>query len=135
VEKENFSREWRQLIRIPIYRLLAMVFVVAALATGVVLSVRTTFVAMYGYGYRLGIGDLEWGGMAAGLTYPIAYGMTWLGRKWKTTTRTALGSVVLVGLGLLAIRQGPEQLARLGLAARNRTPDPAALAIAIGDDF
>jgi len=131
LEKENSKPRATERISLA-YRLLAMVFVVAVLATGVVLSVRTHFVEMYGYGYRLGIADVAWGATAAAFAYPVVYWMNWLGRKERRSTRIAIGSVILAALGLLAISQGPKQLELLGFAARNRAPDPAAVIIASG---
>lgn len=133
MENKNFrlSQWWR--VRLPpMYRLLAMVFVVATLAIGVVLSVQTHFVRRYDGVLDLGTTNVESGALAAGLAYPVVYWISWLARKCERRTRILIGSVALVGLGLLAIGQGPKQLNLIGFAARNRTPDPAAVAIANG---
>jgi hypothetical protein len=104
----------------------------AALGAGLVLSGRTHFVRMYNYGYSFEIWNLQWAAVVGALAYAVAYGVGWFAKKWGSGTRYAIYGVIFVVLGVLAVRQGPEQLSRVGFAARNRTPDPAAVGLAIG---
>jgi len=114
------------------YRISATGVLFTAFGVGLVLSVRTHFIPMYNYGYSLGILNVQYAAVAAALAYAVAYGVGRFAKKWGSGIRYAMYGVVFMVLGLLAVRQGPEQLAPVGLAASNRTPDPAAVRLAIG---
>lgn len=113
-----------------IYRISATGILFAAMGTGLVLSVRTHFSPMYNS--SLGILIVYYGAVAAAFTYAVAYGVGWFAKKWDSAIRYAIYGAVFMVLGVLAMRQGPEQLSPVGFAARNRTPDPAAVGLANG---
>ena len=110
-------------------RITALCLLLLTLGAGVFLSVRTHFIPRFEYG--LGIDVVRSAAIAGALAYAIALGATWIARKWKSSVRRYICIVVLATLGIAAVYQGPKQLEQVGFAARNRTPDPVAVGLAV----
>ncbi|MBZ5522634.1 MAG: hypothetical protein LAP21_10390 [Acidobacteriia bacterium] len=110
----------------------AMCILLAALGVGLVLSVLTHVIhePFGGMSYVEYAAD---GSVVAVVAYVCLYGTARLARRWlPRSVRCAVCVAGLVILGLVALRQAPEQLSPVGFAARNRIPDPAATGLAVG---
>jgi hypothetical protein len=94
------------------------------------MSVRTHYYPRFGY--SLGIDTAQSAAIVGVVAYACALGATWLARKkLKSSTRRNVCVLAFGTLGIIALCQAPKQLARVGFAAGNRTPDPAAVGLAI----
>jgi uncharacterized membrane protein SirB2 len=112
------------------HRIVAVFLLLLLLVAGVTLSVRTHYYPRLAYG--LGIDTARSAAVVGVVAYVCALGTTWLARKkLKSSTRRNVCVVALGTLGIVALCQAPKQLSRVGFAAGNRTPDAAAVGLAI----